>query len=97
MPPPPGGIGGRLFLLRNFGDQAFGRQQQTGDGSRVLQRGAGDLLRVHHAGFDEVFVFAGGDVVAFVAFALLDFLHDDRAFDAGVGSQRAESGIRWRA
>ena len=36
----------------------------------VLQRAAGDFLRVNNAGFHEVFVFAGGDVVAFVALAL---------------------------
>ena len=39
----------RFFLVRDFGDQAFGREQQTSDGRRVLQRAAGDLLRVHHA------------------------------------------------
>ena len=52
---------------------------------------------INHAGLDEVFVFAGGDVVTFVAFAAFDFLHDDRAFDAGVGGEGAERAIRWRA
>src|SRR5205807_10604384 len=40
-------------------------------------------------GFDEVFVFASGDVVAFVALAFLDFHHYDGAFDAGIGRQSA--------
>src|SRR4051812_5253382 len=76
-----------LFLLRNFGDQALGGQQQTGDGSRVLKRSARDLFRVHHAGLHEVFVFASRDIVAVVPFAALHFLHDDRTFDTGVGRQ----------
>ena len=63
----------RLVLLRQLGDDALGREEQAGDGSRVLQRAAGHLGRVDDAGLDEVLVFAGGDVVAFVAFALLDF------------------------
>ena len=69
---------------------SLGGEEQAGDGGRVLQRAAGDLRRVDDAGFDEVVVFAGGDVVAFVAFALLDFLHDERAFQAGVVGERAE-------
>src|SRR5713101_1102393 len=80
---------GRFFLLRHFGDEALGGQEQTGDGCRVLQCGAGHFLRVHDAGFNEVFVFAGGDVVTLVAFALLDFLHHERAFHAGIGGQCA--------
>src|SRR5262249_15129089 len=65
-----------LLLLRDFGDETFGRQQEAGDRSCVLQRGAGDLLGIHHAGFDEVFVFASGDVVSVIPLALLDFLND---------------------
>ena len=57
------------------------------------KRAARDFLRVNHAGFHEVFVFAGGDVVTFVALALLDFLHDDAAFYAGVRGERAERGF----
>ena len=75
---------GRLFFFRNFGDQAFGGEQQTGNRGRILQRRAGDFLRVNDASFDEVFVFASGDVVALVAFAALDFLDDDRTFHAGI-------------
>src|SRR6185369_10250373 len=31
-----------LLLFRDFGDEAFGGEEQTSDRSRVLQRGAGD-------------------------------------------------------
>src|SRR2546425_1863999 len=76
-----------LFLLRNLGDEAFGGQQQTGDGGGVLQRGAGDLFRVHHASFDQVGILARGNVIAVVAFAAFDFFDDDRTFDASVIGQ----------
>ena len=91
MPPiPPPGIGGVFFLLRELGDDGFGGEQQAGDRRGVLQRAAGHLGRIDDAGFDQVFVFAGGDVVTFVAFALLDFLHDERAFLARVIGELAE-------
>ena len=76
-----------LFLLRNFGDEAFGGQEQTGNRGRILQRGAGDLLGINHTGLDEVFVFAAADVEPFVAFALSDFLHNHGAFVATVRSE----------
>src|ERR1035437_3095158 len=79
-----------LFFFRRVGDETFGREQQSRDGRRVLQRRARDFLRVNHAGLYEVFVFAGGDVVTFVAFALLDFLHDERAFDSGIRGERTQ-------
>src|SRR5438128_12172065 len=82
--------GRNLFLLlRYLGDEAFGGQQQAGDGSRVLERGASDFLGVHHTGFDEVFVFGRRDVVAFIALPAFDLFHHDRAFDAGVVRQSA--------
>jgi len=81
---------GRLFLLRNLGDETFSREQQTGDGRRILQRGAGDLLGINHAGLHEVFVIARADVLTFVALALLDLVHDDRAFFTGVRGERAQ-------
>ena len=40
--------------------------------------------------FTRSFVFAGGDVVTFVAFARLDFLHDERAFLARVIGELTE-------
>src|ERR1039457_4024189 len=75
---------GLLVLLRKLADEAFRGQEQAGDRCGVLQSGAGDLLGVHHAGFDEVFVGVVRYVVAFVALALLDFFDDNGAFLAGV-------------
>src|SRR2546423_4386786 len=63
-----------FFLLRNFGDEAFGRQQQTCNRGRVLQRRASDLLGIDYTSLHQVFVFASGDIVAFITFAALDFL-----------------------
>src|ERR1051325_9441341 len=85
--------GSFLFLLRHFGDEAFGREQQTGDRSRVLQRSTGDLLRINHASFPEVFVFTRRDVVTVVALALLHFLDHDAAFHAAVVGEFAERAL----
>src|SRR6266540_5340268 len=74
----------RLILLRRLADEAFGREEQARDGAGVLQGSARDLFGVNNARFDEVFVFAGGHIEAFVALALLDFLDHDRAFVAAV-------------
>src|ERR1041385_2144129 len=79
-----------LVLLRRFGDQALSGEEQARDGAGVLERAARDLLRIHDAGLHEVFVFAGGDVVAVVAFALLHFLDDHAAFHASVIRERAQ-------
>ena len=78
-----------LVFLRQFGDDGFGGEQQARDRGCILQRAAGDLGRVDYAGFDEVFVFARGDVVTFVAFALLT-PDDERAFVTRVVGELAE-------
>ena len=54
---------GRFFLFRDVGDEALGGEEQTADGRGVLQRAACHLGRINDAGFDEVFILAGGDVV----------------------------------
>src|SRR5687767_2325893 len=56
-----------FLLLRNLGDHALGRQQEAGNRSRVLQRGARDLRRINNARLDEVLELVGRDVVANVA------------------------------
>jgi hypothetical protein len=78
-----------LIFLGDLGDERLGGEEKPGDGSCVLEGSAGDLFGVDDAGFDEVFVVAGADVIAFVAFAAFDFLDDDGAFDAGVFGQGA--------
>jgi hypothetical protein len=88
MPPiPPPGAGAGFVLLREFGDESFGGEKQSADGRGVLQCAAGDLGGIDDAGFDEVFIIVRCHVVAFVAFALFDFLHDECAFLAGVVGQ----------
>src|SRR5204862_6349699 len=73
-----------FFLFRNLGDQCFGGEQQARDRRCVLQRAARDLCRIDDAGLHQIGVFAAGNVVTFVAFALLDFLDNERAFCASV-------------
>ena len=57
-----------------------------------MQGAAGHFGGIHDAGLDEVDIFAGGHIVAFRAAVLLDFLHDERAFLAGVVGEGAGSG-----
>jgi len=45
-----------LLLFRDFGHEAFGRQQQAPNGSRVLQGSARDFLGINDAGFDQVLI-----------------------------------------
>src|SRR5438094_6392311 len=73
-----------FFLFRNLRDQCFGGEQQSRDGRCVLQRAARDLGRIDDTGLHQVGVLAGGNVVTFVAFALLYYLDNERAFCASV-------------
>ncbi|EME96580.1 DNA polymerase II large subunit [Streptomyces mobaraensis NBRC 13819 = DSM 40847] len=84
---------GLLFLLLD--DQGLGREQQGGDGGRVLQGGAGDLHRVDDAGGDQVAVLAGRGVEALALVELGDLGGDDVALQAGVlgdPAQRLDGG-----
>src|SRR3954471_12331064 len=74
-----------LLLLRNLGDEGFGRQQQRGDRRGVLQRRAHDLRRVDDASLDQILVGVGQRVEAFRLLHLAHLLHHDRALVAGVG------------
>src|SRR3954471_12698020 len=74
-----------LLLLRNLGDEGFGRQQQRGDRRGVLQRRADDLRGVDDAGLDEILVGVGQRVETFGVLRLTHALHDDGAFVSGVG------------
>ena len=51
-------------LLRQLGDHRLRRDQQAGDGGRILQCAAHDLGRVDHALGDEIAVRARLGVVA---------------------------------
>ena len=80
---------GFLFLW-NVRDEAFGGEEEAGDGGRVLEGATGHLGRVNDARFDEVLILTGGHIVALVAFAFLDFGHDESAFDTSVGIELTE-------
>ena len=80
----------RFFLFRNFRDEAFRGEEESGDGGSVLQSGARDLLRVDDALFEHVDVFAGCRVEALVAILGEDFLDDNAAFVTAVRRDGAE-------
>src|SRR5262249_14392352 len=78
-----------LFLLLH--DQRFGREEQAGDGRRVLQRRTGDLGRIDDARLYEVLVRVGERVVAKrVVLGATDLLDDDGAFGARVLDDHAD-------
>ncbi len=79
-----------FLFLRNVGDQTFGGEEEAGDGGGVLESAAGHLGWIDDACLDEVFILGGGDVVAVVAGAFLDFGNDESAFDACVGGKLTE-------
>src|SRR5438552_9630538 len=64
-------------LLRHFGHHGFGGDQESRDGSCVLDRHTHDLGRVDDALGDEVAVFAGLGVEAVSVLVLLQDLADD--------------------
>src|SRR5207237_10222572 len=78
---------GSFLLFRNFRHECFGGEQQARDRGGVLQRAPRDLGWVDDAGLYQIDIFTLGDVVTFVAFALLNFLDNERAFRAGVVGQ----------
>ena len=73
-----------FFLFGHFSDESLSSQEQSSDGSCVLKRRASDFLGVHDTRFDQVLIDAGRDVIALVAFALLDFLNNDGTFHTRV-------------
>src|SRR5690242_9434979 len=79
-----------LVLLRGFGDEGVGGQQQSCYARCILECSAGDLRRVDDAGFDQVFVLVGRGVVAFVALLLGDAFGDDATVLAGVLGDRGQ-------
>lgn len=53
-----GTVAAMAFFLRCFGNHSFGRNQQTADGSCILQSGTNHFGRVNNAGFNHVGIFA---------------------------------------
>src|SRR4030088_527445 len=84
---------GRGGLLRLVGDNGLGGQEQRRDGGGVLQRGAGDLGGVRHAGGEQVLVDTRGGVQAVTQRQALDLLHHDAALKAGVDGDLLERSL----
>src|SRR5258708_1910257 len=80
----------RFLLLRHFRDHALGGEEEASDRGRILQSGAGNLGRVNHASFDEIFVLTGRDVVTIVTLAAQDFLNNNGTFDARIEAELLE-------
>src|SRR5690606_15015360 len=62
------------ILLWKLGDHCFGRDEQTGNGSRILERGANNLHRVNDTERNHVAIFVGLGVVAEVIVAVFEDL-----------------------
>src|SRR5699024_10791000 len=71
----------RFGLISNNG---FRGQEQTSDGSSVLQRGPRDLNRISNASFEQVFVVAGHGVESETSFQAAHVSSHHAAFEARV-------------
>src|SRR5687768_6823745 len=80
----------RFLLLRDVGHDAFGREQERGDGRGVLEGEARDLGRVDDPRLDHVLVLVGRGIVAVAAILLLHLGDDHRAVLAGVRGDLAK-------
>src|SRR5882762_3071802 len=81
---------GILLLLDQLGHHCLGGEQQPGNRSRVLQRGAAHLGRIEHAHLDQIAELLGLGIEAGVAFPFRDLVHDHRGFGAGIGDDHAQ-------
>src|SRR6516162_2669901 len=75
-----------FFLLRLVCNHRLGGDQQTRNGSGVLQSGAHHFGRIDNTCLDEIFIFLGRGVEAERAFAVLDLIENYGAVCAGIGS-----------
>src|SRR6185437_2504397 len=77
--------GGRcLLLFRLLGDYCLGREEQTGNGGSVLQRGTSDLCGVNNPGLEHVVILAGRGVEAVTLTERAHLLGHHAALEAGV-------------
>ena len=74
------------MLFRNLRDNRFGRQQQAGDRSSVLQSRAGDLRRIDHAHLRSRSPYSSVSALnpKLALLSASDLVDDNRAFLAGV-------------
>ena len=69
-----------------FSDGAVGGQQQAGNRSSILQRGAGHLGRIDHAHFHQVTIALGLGIETKAALALDHLVDHHRSLGTGVGA-----------
>ena len=82
-----------FLLLGKVGDHAVGREEETRDGSGVLESRARNLGGVDDTGLEEVAVLASADVVAVRAGRLLDVGDDESRFLSGVVDELAKRSL----
>ena len=82
-----------LLLLRNVGDHAVGREEETRDGGGVLESAARNLRRIDDAALHEVGVLARTDVVAVRTGSLLDVGDHESGLLASVVHKLAERSL----
>src|SRR5271165_1476154 len=76
---------GRIFLRLGFvGDQRLGREDQSADRSRILQRRTRHFERLDDAGLHHVDELAGHGVETLAGFRSLNPLHFDRTLEARI-------------
>src|SRR6266705_2643921 len=81
---------GALFLLDQLGHRSVAREQEAGDGSRVLQSRACDLGRIDDAHLDEIAIGLSLGIEAEVAVAFGDLVQHHRGLFARVGDDLAQ-------
>ncbi len=81
----------RFLILLDFAHQGFGREQERGNRSRILEGRASDFRRIKHAGRDQIFIRLALGIEAVVCvFALADLLHDHSTLVTRIESDQAE-------
>src|SRR6266571_2621486 len=81
---------GILLLFDQLGNHRLGGEEQSGDRSRVLQRGAAHLGRIEHAHLDQIAELLRLSIEAEVAFPFRNLVHHDRRLGTGVGHDLAQ-------
>lgn len=74
------------FFFRQFTDDSFGGEDQSCDGSCILQCASGDLRRIDDAGFQHIFVLVFCCIVADAVACFFDLFSYDSTFEAGIVS-----------
>src|SRR5262249_3198675 len=84
------GSGRSLLLLRLLHDDGLGREEQTSDGGRILNRRARHLRRVDDPGLEHVDVIARRSVQAVTCVQTTHLLDHHAALEAGVDGDLLE-------